>query len=244
MTKTLESPSTNIISLLPSNDNHSLSTPVDTICPTMITPTTQIINSGNKENSYQANENLQVCIRQGPQLNAVQWTKLPCPSPVHQDMKSLEPLDTTHVSTVVRKILAQHNIGQRVFARYVLSLSQGTVSELLSKPKPWSKLTEKGKESYRKMWTWAHSEDSILALRSISPRKGAKDTVQSKVVQILTEPTPSKTSRSSSASSTSSRDPSPSEQLNPMAMPPGSYLPPSIFPSFVPSHANNKSIKS
>lgn len=84
----------------------------------------------------------------------------------------LEPLDTTYVATVVRKLLAQHNIGQRIFARYILSLSQGTVSELLSKPKSWSKLTEKGKESYRKMWCWANSEESILALKSISPRKG------------------------------------------------------------------------
>ncbi len=74
----------------------------------------------------------------------------------------------------MRKLLAQHNIGQRTFARHILSLSQGTVSELLSKPKAWSKLTEKGKESYRKMWSWANTEESILALKSISPRKGIK----------------------------------------------------------------------
>lgn len=87
-------------------------------------------------------------------------------------LNALEPLDTSYVANVVRKLLAQHNIGQRIFARYILSLSQGTVSELLSKPKCWSKLTEKGKESYRKMWCWANSEESILTLKSISPRKG------------------------------------------------------------------------
>ena len=38
--------------------------------------------------------------------------------------------------------------------RYVLGLSQGTVSELLSKPKSWDKLTEKGRDSYRKMHAW------------------------------------------------------------------------------------------
>ncbi len=90
----------------------------------------------------------------------------------NNNMNLLEPLDTTYVANVVRKLLAQHNIGQRIFARYILSLSQGTVSELLSKPKCWSKLTEKGKESYRKMWCWANSEESILTLKSISPRKG------------------------------------------------------------------------
>ena len=91
---------------------------------------------------------------------------------VNDNTNVLEPLDTALVANIVRKLLAQHNIGQRIFARHVLSLSQGTVSELLSKPKCWSKLTEKGKESYRKMWCWANSEESILALKSISPRKG------------------------------------------------------------------------
>jgi hypothetical protein len=93
-------------------------------------------------------------------------------APIQANSSILEPLDTTYVANVVRKLLAQHNIGQRIFARYILSLSQGTVSELLSKPKCWSKLTEKGKESYRKMWCWANSEESILTLKSISPRKG------------------------------------------------------------------------
>ena len=49
----------------------------------------------------------------------------------------------------VREMLSVHNIGQRLFAKYVLGLSQGTVSELLSKPKSWDKLTEKGRDSYR-----------------------------------------------------------------------------------------------
>ena len=41
-----------------------------------------------------------------------------------------------------------------ISTRYVLGLSQGTVSELLSKPKSWDKLTEKGRDSYRKMHAW------------------------------------------------------------------------------------------
>jgi homeobox protein cut-like len=174
-------------------------------------------------------------------LNSVQWTKLPCPSPTNNH--SLEPLDTTYVSNIVRKILAQHNIGQRVFARCILSLSQGTVSELLSKPKPWAKLTEKGKESYRKMWSWANSEESILTLKSISPRKGmnalisntefilsvgSKENTQQKSVQILSEPLLSKTSRTPSTSSTSSRTVSPSSEQP-------SFIPPSMFSAFVPS---------
>lgn len=81
-------------------------------------------------------------------------------------------LDTVLVAKTVRELLSIHNIGQRLFAKHVLGLSQGTVSELLSKPKSWDKLTEKGRESYRKMYAWATDERNIVALKAISPKKG------------------------------------------------------------------------
>ncbi|KAL7669517.1 hypothetical protein ACOME3_010170 [Neoechinorhynchus agilis] len=79
--------------------------------------------------------------------------------------------DTQKIATSVREMLSTNNIGQRVFARHVLGLSQGTVSELLSKPKPWNKLTEKGRESYKKMWNWANYPGGIVQLKAFSPRK-------------------------------------------------------------------------
>ncbi|CAG9104005.1 unnamed protein product [Plutella xylostella] len=85
-------------------------------------------------------------------------------------------LDTLHISRRVRELLSVHNIGQRLFAKYVLGLSQGTVSELLSKPKPWDKLTEKGRDSYRKMHAWACDEAAVMLLKSLIPKKvGSKD---------------------------------------------------------------------
>ena len=69
-------------------------------------------------------------------------------------------------------MLSIHNIGQRLFAKYVLGLSQGTVSELLSKPKSWDKLTEKGRDSYRKMHAWCYDDNAIMLLKSLIPRKG------------------------------------------------------------------------
>jgi hypothetical protein len=81
-------------------------------------------------------------------------------------------LDTMQISRKVRELLSIHNIGQRLFAKYVLGLSQGTVSELLSKPKPWDKLTEKGRDSYRKMHAWAADDASVLLLKSLIPKKG------------------------------------------------------------------------
>ncbi|RWS17517.1 Homeobox protein cut-like protein [Dinothrombium tinctorium] len=83
-----------------------------------------------------------------------------------------ESLNTLNISRCVREFLSVHNIGQRLFAKYILGLSQGTVSELLSKPKPWDKLTEKGRDSYRKMHAWASDENCIYLLKSLVPRKG------------------------------------------------------------------------
>jgi homeobox protein cut-like len=90
---------------------------------------------------------------------------------VNHSVPSSGGLDTTFVAKSVRELLAVHNIGQRLFAKHVLGLSQGTVSELLSKPKSWDKLTEKGRESYRKMHAWANDEANILALKAMSPKK-------------------------------------------------------------------------
>ena len=83
-----------------------------------------------------------------------------------------QALDTLGTSRRVRELLSIHNIGQRLFAKYVLGLSQGTVSELLSKPKCWEKLTEKGRDSYRKMHAWAYDENAVMMLKSLIPRKG------------------------------------------------------------------------
>ena len=80
-------------------------------------------------------------------------------------------LDTLGMSRRVRELLSIHNIGQRLFAKYVLGLSQGTVSELLSKPKSWEKLTEKGRDSYRKMHAWCYDENAVLMLKSLIPKK-------------------------------------------------------------------------
>ena len=98
-----------------------------------------------------------------------------CNSPVNSFSSAFEPINTADIAQKVRDLLSVHNIGQRVFAKFILGLSQGTVSELLSKPKHWDKLTEKGRESYRKMYTWSCSEQSINKLKAISPRKGNKD---------------------------------------------------------------------
>lgn len=89
----------------------------------------------------------------------------------NMDKYASQNLDTLNIARRVRELLSIHNIGQRLFAKYILGLSQGTVSELLSKPKPWDKLTEKGRDSYRKMHAWACDENAIMLLKSLIPKK-------------------------------------------------------------------------
>ncbi|XP_052463954.1 homeobox protein cut-like 1 isoform X2 [Carassius gibelio] len=82
-----------------------------------------------------------------------------------------EEMDTSEIARQVKEQLIKHNIGQRVFGHYVLGLSQGSVSEILARPKPWSKLTIRGKEPFHKMKHFLSDEQNILALRSIQGRQ-------------------------------------------------------------------------
>ncbi|XP_052385810.1 homeobox protein cut-like 1 isoform X2 [Oncorhynchus keta] len=82
-----------------------------------------------------------------------------------------EDMDTSEIARQVKEQLIKHNIGQRIFGHYVLGLSQGSVSEILARPKPWSKLTIRGKEPFHKMRQFLSDEQNILALRSIQGRQ-------------------------------------------------------------------------
>jgi hypothetical protein len=60
----------------------------------------------------------------------------------------------------------------------VLGLSQGSVSEILARPKPWRKLTVKGKEPFIKMKQFLSDDQNILALRTIQVRQRGEWTGQ------------------------------------------------------------------
>ena len=90
----------------------------------------------------------------------------------HADDVDNDVLNTADVAQFVRHVLISRNIGQRQFARGVLNLSQGTVSELLAKPKPWDRLSEKGRESYRRMYQWAVEQTGTTGLCLDSPQNG------------------------------------------------------------------------
>jgi len=56
----------------------------------------------------------------------------------------------------------------------VLGLSQGSVSDMLSRPKPWSKLTQKGREPFIRMQLWLLDQlgQSLTQLPSHSHAQG------------------------------------------------------------------------
>jgi homeobox protein cut-like len=69
-------------------------------------------------------------------------------------LSAIGDLNTEEITNRVKETLLNNNIGQKLFGEAVLNLSQGTVSELLSKPKPWNTLSIKGREPYLRMYMW------------------------------------------------------------------------------------------
>ena len=57
-------------------------------------------------------------------------------------------LNTDDTVRRIKEILSQYSISQRLFGEAVLGLSQGSVSDLLARPKPWHMLTQKGREPF------------------------------------------------------------------------------------------------
>ncbi|KAM5229282.1 homeobox protein cut-like 1 isoform 2-T2 [Ctenodactylus gundi] len=108
-------------------------------------------------------------LQQSPDVNGL------APSPSQSEgagsTSEGEDIDTAEIARQVKEQLIKHNIGQRIFGHYVLGLSQGSVSEILARPKPWNKLTVRGKEPFHKMKQFLSDEQNILALRSIQGRQ-------------------------------------------------------------------------
>lgn len=82
-----------------------------------------------------------------------------------------DPLDTDVVTRAVRSKLNKCNVSQRLFGEVVLGMSQGAVSDLLKRPKPWNKLTRPTKEHYVRMQQFLEDDQSIPVLQAIQNRE-------------------------------------------------------------------------
>uniref|UniRef100_A0A8R1E4Q3 Homeobox protein cut-like n=1 Tax=Caenorhabditis japonica TaxID=281687 RepID=A0A8R1E4Q3_CAEJA len=84
------------------------------------------------------------------------------------------PLNTATIASHCKRLMMAYNIGQRLFAKLVMSSvvkSQGSLSELLSKPRQWKKLTDKGREAFRRIFGLISDDEAIEMLCSLSPRR-------------------------------------------------------------------------
>ena len=84
----------------------------------------------------------------------------------------VEEINTKELAQRISAELKRYSIPQAIFAQRVLCRSQGTLSDLLRNPKPWSKL-KSGRETFRRMWKWLQEPEfqrmSALRLAGQSP---------------------------------------------------------------------------
>ncbi|XP_031804156.1 one cut domain family member 3 [Sarcophilus harrisii] len=92
----------------------------------------------------------------------------------------VEEINTKEVAQRITAELKRYSIPQAIFAQRILCRSQGTLSDLLRNPKPWSKL-KSGRETFRRMWKWLQEPEfqrmSALRLAGRGPGRvqgGAK----------------------------------------------------------------------
>ncbi|GFO00080.1 one cut domain family member [Plakobranchus ocellatus] len=91
-----------------------------------------------------------------------------------QQQQEIEEINTKELAQRISSELKRYSIPQAVFAQRVLCRSQGTLSDLLRNPKPWSKL-KSGRETFRRMWKWLQEPEfqRMSALRlAASPQQG------------------------------------------------------------------------
>ncbi|MCJ8735084.1 hypothetical protein PDJAM_G00242790 [Pangasius djambal] len=85
-----------------------------------------------------------------------------------QELVAMSPeLDTYAITKRVKEVLTDNNLGQRLFGESILGLTQGSVSDLLSRPKPWHKLSLKGREPFVRMQLWLTDPHNVDKLRDM-----------------------------------------------------------------------------
>ncbi|XP_022235354.1 hepatocyte nuclear factor 6-like [Limulus polyphemus] len=74
-------------------------------------------------------------------------------NPKGEAADEVEEINTKELAQRISAELKRYSIPQAIFAQRVLCRSQGTLSDLLRNPKPWSKL-KSGRETFRRMYKW------------------------------------------------------------------------------------------
>ena len=86
------------------------------------------------------------------------------PPITHEQLEKYSKIETEELVKKVKDLLSQFSISQRLFGEMVLGLSQGSVSDLLARPKPWLMLTQKGREPFIRMQIFLDDETAVSKL--------------------------------------------------------------------------------
>ncbi|XP_046683063.1 homeobox protein onecut isoform X2 [Homalodisca vitripennis] len=100
-----------------------------------------------------------------------------CGGNIGSQAGELEEINTKELAQRISAELKRYSIPQAIFAQRVLCRSQGTLSDLLRNPKPWSKL-KSGRETFRRMWKWLQEPEfqRMSALRLAGANNEADET--------------------------------------------------------------------
>ncbi|XP_076880692.1 hepatocyte nuclear factor 6 [Brachyhypopomus gauderio] len=95
----------------------------------------------------------------------------------------VEEINTKEVAQRITAELKRYSIPQAIFAQRILSRSQGTLSDLLRNPKPWSKL-KSGRETFRRMWKWLQEPEfqRMSALRLAACKRKEQEQLKERSV--------------------------------------------------------------
>ncbi|XP_065215298.1 one cut domain family member 2-like isoform X2 [Planococcus citri] len=105
----------------------------------------------------------------------------------------MEEINTKELAQRISAELKRYSIPQAIFAQRVLCRSQGTLSDLLRNPKPWSKL-KSGRETFRRMWKWLQEPEfqRMSALRLAAAQVPQRSTPTTNNTTTTTTTTPCK----------------------------------------------------
>uniref|UniRef100_A0A146UJU3 One cut domain family member n=1 Tax=Fundulus heteroclitus TaxID=8078 RepID=A0A146UJU3_FUNHE len=101
----------------------------------------------------------------------------------HSSDPPFEELNTRELAQMISLELKRYSIPQAVFAQQVLSRSQGTLSDLLRNPKPWSKL-KSGRETFKRMWRWLQQPELTRMGHLCSVANKRKDKRQDSITKL------------------------------------------------------------
>ena len=81
-----------------------------------------------------------------------------------QDLVKYRTINTLELVQAIKDILSRYSISQRHFGEKILGLSQGSVSDILARPKSWELLTQKGREPFIRMRLFLDDSNALKQL--------------------------------------------------------------------------------